>query len=57
MRSPIHRCPNPSCRAILEIPEKLRGKHARCAKCGHSFFVPIMLQLPPGRSSRIRKAG
>ena len=52
-----HRCPNPKCRALLSIPEEMRGHSARCAKCRQSFFVPFILGHSNKSSSRLRKAG
>jgi len=52
-----HRCPNPKCRALLSIPEEMRGHSARCAKCKQSFFVPFLLGHSNKSSSRLRKAG
>ena len=57
MRSARYRCPNPKCRAILRIPEKLIGKHARCASCGEAFIVPHMLRSAQVTERRFRKAG
>ncbi|NOT02315.1 MAG: hypothetical protein HOP29_17040 [Phycisphaerales bacterium] len=33
-------CPNLVCRAILTVPDKVRGKKIRCGKCGTNFVVP-----------------
>ncbi len=33
-------CPNLTCRSILQIPDKVRGKRIRCGKCGSCFIVP-----------------
>jgi len=52
-----HRCPNPDCRAILSIPETMRGRNARCAKCNHSFFVPYILRPAEKKTRPLRKAG
>jgi hypothetical protein len=60
MRSFQHRCPNPGCRAVLSIPENMRGKTVVCARCGQSFFIPIMLaefKDLPKPPQRFRKAG
>ena len=52
-----HRCPNPDCRAVLSIPETMRGHNARCAKCNQSFFVPYILRPATKKKYRLRKAG
>jgi uncharacterized paraquat-inducible protein A len=33
-------CPNLKCRSILQVPEAMRGKKARCIRCGKQFVVP-----------------
>lgn len=33
-------CPNLRCRAILQVPDKARGKRVQCGKCGNRFIVP-----------------
>ena len=33
-------CPNLRCRAILQVPEKCRGKRVRCGQCGIALAVP-----------------
>jgi len=57
MRSFKQRCPNPDCRAILSIPESRRGRNVRCGKCGHSFFVPILLERTVRHGKPRRRAG
>jgi hypothetical protein len=60
MRSFQHRCPNPGCRAVLSIPDSARGKTVICARCGQSFFAPILLREAkdlPKPPHRYRKAG
>jgi hypothetical protein len=57
MRSFKHQCPNPKCRTLLSIPDKMRGHYARCANCGQSFFVPLLLRISNKTDARVRKAG
>jgi len=57
MRLFKHRCPNPKCRALLAIPEKVRGQYVRCASCGQFFFVPLLLRATTGGHGPVRKAG
>ena len=33
-------CPNLACRAILRVPDKVRGKKVRCGECSIVFSVP-----------------
>lgn len=33
-------CPRLSCRAILRVPDNVRGKRVRCGECGTAFLVP-----------------
>ncbi len=33
-------CPRLQCRAILRVPDNVRGKQVRCGECGVAFVVP-----------------
>ena len=33
-------CPRLQCRAILRVPDTVRGKQVRCGECGMAFIVP-----------------
>lgn len=33
-------CPRLTCRALLCVPEKVRGKRVRCTSCGTTLIVP-----------------
>lgn len=33
-------CPNLRCRAVLQVPESVRGKNVRCGHCATVFSVP-----------------
>ena len=33
-------CPRLSCRAILRVPDNVRGQRVRCSECGTAFLVP-----------------
>lgn len=33
-------CPRLTCRAVLSVPDQVRGKRVRCAECGVAFMVP-----------------
>ena len=34
-------CPNLRCRAVLQVPETVRGKTVRCGHCSTVFVVPL----------------
>lgn len=40
-------CPRLRCRAILRVPEEVRGKHVRCSECGMTFLVPEICRPQP----------
>ena len=40
-------CPRLRCRAILQVPDDVRGKRVRCGECGASFFVPEIPKSKP----------
>ena len=40
-------CPRLSCRAVLQVPETVRGKRVRCGKCGSTFIVPGNIKAKP----------
>lgn len=41
------RCPRLHCRAVLRLPEDVRGKRVRCGQCGMTFIVPDNAPLGP----------
>lgn len=41
-------CPNLVCRAMLTVPDKVRGKKIRCGKCGTHFVVPGSAAIKAG---------
>ncbi|MCO6438112.1 MAG: hypothetical protein J5J06_13545 [Phycisphaerae bacterium] len=45
-------CPRLRCRAMLRVPDSVRGKRVRCSECGVSFFVP---ELTVGRAAPRKK--
>ncbi len=47
-------CPNLSCRMVLEVPDKTRGRRVRCSRCGTNFIVPE--KAPPKSGDRAPKA-
>ena len=61
MRSFPYRCPNPKCRAVLSIPESMRGQSARCGSCTHEFMdpitMPLTLRTTKTQQPPLRKAG
>ncbi len=40
VRTVIIICPNLRCRALLQVPESVRGKKVRCGHCGTHFIIP-----------------
>jgi len=49
-------CPRLNCRAILRVPDRIRGQRVRCSECGCTFLVPepskpkpadVIPQTPP----------
>lgn len=39
-------CPKLTCRAVLRVPDNVRGKRVRCSECGMTFFVPEPPKAP-----------
>jgi predicted Zn finger-like uncharacterized protein len=39
-------CPNLRCRAVLQVPDQVRGKTVRCGHCGTVFSVPSAKAAP-----------
>lgn len=33
-------CPKLTCRAVLCVPDNVRGKHVKCPECGETLIVP-----------------
>lgn len=33
-------CPRLTCRAVLKVPDHVRGKRVRCGECGITLVVP-----------------
>ena len=44
-------CPNLACRAMLRVPDKVRGKKVRCGQCATVFFVPAKSAANPSDQS------
>lgn len=42
-------CPRLSCRAILRVPDEVRGKRVRCSECGGTLVVPAASKPAPGQ--------
>ena len=56
MKSVTLICPRLSCRAVLQVPDSVRGKRVRCAECGASFLVPQGGQRQPASKSPSAKS-
>lgn len=39
-------CPKLTCRAVLRVPDQVRGKRIRCGECGTAFMVPTRPRAP-----------
>lgn len=48
-------CPNLRCRAVLQVPETVRGKTVRCGHCGTVFAVPPAKPAKP-ESAKVQAA-
>lgn len=53
-------CPKLTCRAVLRVPDNVRGKRVRCSECGLAFLVPNNAAGPsaiaaPGKDHAPRK--
>lgn len=47
-------CPNLSCRKVLAVPERARGRTVKCKNCGTVVRVPIRhgeRPAPPNRDT------
>lgn len=49
-------CPNLRCRAVLQVPDTVRGKTVRCGHCGTVFAVPAA-RSTPAKAEVAAKAG
>ena len=49
-------CPNLRCRATLQVPDSVRGKKVRCAKCSAAFVVPDKRPAEPERRGKPAEA-
>lgn len=46
-------CPDLGCRAMLRVPDTVRGKRIRCGECGTVFTVPPQPRTPaPNRPAK-----
>lgn len=40
-------CPKLTCRAVLRVPDEVRGQRIRCGECGTAFMVPQVEKPKP----------
>lgn len=40
-------CPKLTCRAVLRVPDEVRGQRIRCGECGTAFVVPEVEKPKP----------
>jgi len=45
-------CPRLGCRALLRVPDTVRGQRVRCAECGMAFVVPQSAKSPANRGKQ-----
>ena len=43
------RCPRLSCRSVLAVPVKARGKLVKCRNCGNTIKVPASSNNPDAK--------
>lgn len=43
----VLQCPRLHCRAILRVPESVRGQRVRCSECESTFIVPARAGAKP----------
>jgi hypothetical protein len=48
-------CPKLTCRAMLRVPESVRGKRVRCPECGTALIVPLKTGPAPQQVSQVPK--
>ncbi len=48
-------CPKLTCRAVLRVPDSVRGKRIRCGECGTAFLVPDQQSAKPKPVSQPRE--
>lgn len=49
-------CPKLQCRAILQVPEGVRGKRVRCGECGSAFLVPVLSKPGTPKNKPLKEA-
>jgi len=49
-------CPKLTCRAVLRVPESVRGKKVRCPECGATFMVPAQDKPAPKKLQPTEKS-
>ncbi len=48
-------CPKLTCRAVLRVPDTVRGKRIRCGECGTAFMVPEPKSAKPTPAPRAQE--
>jgi hypothetical protein len=49
-------CPKLTCRAMLRVPESVRGKRVRCPECGTALMVPLKTGPPRQQAGQTPKS-
>jgi hypothetical protein len=48
-------CPNPRCGRTLIVQVEMKGRKAKCAKCGYKFYIPDLAPPSPGAMTMIAR--
>ncbi len=46
-------CPRLTCRAVLKVPDHVRGKRVRCGECGITLVVPGGKEPAPAKRAPV----
>ena len=49
-------CPKLTCRAVLRVPESVRGRKVLCPECGATFMVPAKDKPAPKKPQATDKS-
>lgn len=48
-------CPNPQCGMTLVVQVEMKGRKAKCEKCGYKFYIPDLSPREPGAVTMIAR--
>ena len=49
------KCPNPQCDKTLIVQVEMKGRKAKCEKCGFKFLIPDLAPNQPGAMTIIAR--